>query len=102
MYSVSYRCNPNTSNPYWVYKQPNPNIHIFYPVYKKRNYSAGLFGFGTFLRKGFLYLEKMKILLFIFNSCPVHHENQILTTHICKDTTIWEEGPLKSEENLQE
>ena len=77
MYLVSYRYDPNTTNTFSVYKQPNLNIHIFYSVYKKRNYSAGLFGFGTFLRKSFLYLEKMKILLFIFNSCPVHHEIQI-------------------------
>ena len=51
MYSVSYRYNPNTSNPYSIYKQPNPNIHIFYSVYKKRSYSFPYkFGFGRIIR----------------------------------------------------
>ena len=50
MYSASYRYNPNTSNPYLVYEQPNPYIHIFYSVYKKRNYSFPYkFEFGTSL-----------------------------------------------------
>ena len=56
MYSVSYRYNPNTSNPYSVYKQPDPIIHIFYSVYKKRNYLFPYkfgFGFGTSLGLGF-------------------------------------------------
>ena len=42
MYSVSYRYNPITTNPYSVHKQPNLNIHNFYSVYKKRNYSFPL------------------------------------------------------------
>ena len=51
MYSISYRYNPNTSNPYSVYKQPNPNIHNFYLVYKKRNYSFPYkFGFVRIIR----------------------------------------------------
>ena len=51
MYSISYRYNPNTSNPYSVYKQPNPNSHICYSVYKKRNYSFPYeFGFGRIIR----------------------------------------------------
>ena len=39
MYSVSYRYNPNTTDPHSIYKQQNPNIHNFYSVYKKGNYS---------------------------------------------------------------
>ena len=42
---------PNTTNPYSVYKQPNPNIHNFYSVYKKRNYSFPYkFGFVRIIR----------------------------------------------------
>ena len=51
MYSVSYGYKPNTTNPYPVYKQPNSNIHSFYSVYKKRNYSFPYkFGFGQIIR----------------------------------------------------
>ena len=51
MYLAFYRYNPNTSNPYLVYEQPNPNIHIFYSVYKKRKYSFPYkFGFGQIIR----------------------------------------------------
>ena len=70
MYSVSYRYNPNTSNPYSVYKQPNPNIHIFYSVHKKRNYSFPYkFGFGRIIR-----IRYIPILL-IIRSCHVPYSH---------------------------
>ena len=53
MYLVSYRYNRNTTNSYSVYKQPNPNIHNFYLVYKKtirfliNSDLSELFRFGT-------------------------------------------------------
>ena len=51
MCSVSYRYNPNTTNPYWVCKQSNPNIHYFYLVYKKRNHLfPNKFWFGWIIR----------------------------------------------------
>ena len=51
MYSVSYRYNPNTTNPYSACKQPNLNIHNFYLVYKTRNYSFPFkFGFFQIIR----------------------------------------------------
>ena len=55
MYSISYRYNPNTSNPYSVYKQPNPNSHICYSVYKKTNFLFPYkFGFGWIIRIWFI------------------------------------------------
>ena len=51
MYSVSFRCNRNTTKPYSVYKQPNPNSHNFYSLYKERNYSYRYkFGFSQIIR----------------------------------------------------
>ena len=51
MYLVSYRYNQNTTNPYSVYKQPNPDIYQFYSVYKKGNYSFPYkFGFVQIIR----------------------------------------------------
>ena len=51
MYSISYRYNLNTTNPYSVYKQRNPKIHNFYSDYKKKKYSFPYkFGFGRIIR----------------------------------------------------
>ena len=51
MYSVSFMYNPNTPNPYSVYKQTKPNNFNSYSVYKKRNYSVPYkFGFGRIIR----------------------------------------------------
>ena len=54
MYSVSYRYNQNTTNPYLVQKQSNPNPHNFYSFIRKGPIrflinlnSSELFGFGT-------------------------------------------------------
>ena len=51
----------NTTITFSVYKQPNPNIHHFYSVYMKRNYSAPYkFRFDWIIRNRFTPSDRFK------------------------------------------